>query len=237
MDWTPWYVGEISLSNITFAEPSQVSMGADGATAVRGGNWRIFHEMVHRSGAHIAVNTTVAQIAKISGVASRRPRYTVQTASSNTPEAVIAYPVVFDNVIIANPFQFSGISAGDGVLKTPIDAVPYVQLYVTIFTTPSWLSPEFFGLPETQQPPGLVLTTLPSAEGPDGMKQGAGKAGFFSLSKLGTATNPRTHQQENVFKVFSPGALTAVFLRSVDATLVLLFCYPLALTDKRLTAA
>ncbi|AEO68308.1 uncharacterized protein THITE_2145487 [Thermothielavioides terrestris NRRL 8126] len=189
-----------------------VSLAANGAIGVRGGNWQIFSEMARRSSAFLALNTTVVAIDKGEDAASDRPRYTLQTTSGIAPDDTTTYPVAFDNVIIATPYQFSGMSAGLGVLDSPIEAVPYVELHVTIFTSPSWFSPRFFGLRSSQKPPGLVLTTLASTDTPDSGVAGAGKAGFFSLSNIGKAINPKTLREENVYKVFSPEALTPDFL-------------------------
>jgi prenylcysteine oxidase/farnesylcysteine lyase len=188
-------------------------LGAEGAIAVQGGNWQIFHEMAQRSGAVIALNTTVVGIEKASGGSSSRPQYTVQVA----PGSPATHPATFDNVIMANPYQFSGISAGEGVLQIPIEKVPYVQLHVTIFTSPSRFSPKFFDLPASAKVPGLVLTTLAQDDIASSGVDGAGKAGFFSLSILGNATNPQTQQQEYAYKIFSPEAVTPEFLRYVIA--------------------
>ena len=180
---------------------------------MQGGNWQIFHEMAQRSGAVIALNTSVVGIEKAAGDSSRRPKYTIQVA----PGSPATHPAAFDSVVMANPYQFSGISAGEGVLQTPIDEVPYVQLHVTIFTSPSRFSPQFFDLPESAKVPGLVLTTLAQGDTAASGVDGAGKAGFFSLSILGKATNPQTQQQEYAYKIFSPEAVTPEFLRCVVA--------------------
>jgi prenylcysteine oxidase/farnesylcysteine lyase len=190
-------------------------LAAEGAVAVEGGNWQIFDGMAQRSGATIALNTTVVGLQKSQDTVSSRPLYTVSTTSSSTSGTTAAYPVAFDNVIIANPFQFSGISAAEGVLQTSIDEIPYVQLHVTIFSSASWFKPQFFSLPKSSKPPGMVLTTLANNDSPSSGVDGVGKAGFFSLSNLGKATNPQTQQQEYVYKIFSLEKVTPKFLRSV----------------------
>ncbi|KAK4155652.1 hypothetical protein C8A00DRAFT_41749 [Chaetomidium leptoderma] len=198
---------------------TMVSLGAQGATSVQGGNWQIFHEMAQRSGALIALNTAVVGVEKTSGGSSTSSKYTVQTTSGSTPGSPATHPVAFDNVIMANPYQFSGISAGEGVLQTPIEEIPYVQLHVTIFTSPSWFSPRFFDLPNSAKVPGLVLTTLAQSDTLTSGVNGVGKAGFFSLNNLGKATNPQTQQKEYVYKIFSPEIVTAQFLsRLMGAT-------------------
>ena len=193
----------------------QVSLAADGAIAVQGGNWQIFHEMVQKSGAQVILDTAVVGIDKVSGGSSGRAQYTVQTTSGSTPGNPTTHPTTFDDIIMANPYQFSGISVGDGVLDTPIEEITYVQLHVTIFTSPSPFSPLFFDLPESEKVPGMVLTTLGHGDTPTSGADGAGKAGFFSMSILGKATNPQTQQKEFVYKIFSPEVITPEFLRYV----------------------
>ncbi|KAH6623349.1 Prenylcysteine lyase-domain-containing protein [Chaetomium tenue] len=198
---------------------TMVSLAAEGAIAVQGGNWQIFHEMVQKSGAQVHLDTAVVGIDKTSGASSGPAKYTVQTTSGSTPGNPTTHPTTFDNIILANPYQFSGISVGDGVLGAPIEQITYVQLHVTIFISPSPLSPLFFDLPESEKVPGMVLTTLGYGDTPTSGVDGVGKAGFFSMSILGKATNPQTQQKEYVYKVFSPEVITPEFLsRLFDAT-------------------
>lgn len=184
-------------------------MAAQGATSVQGGNWQIFHEMAQRSGATISLNTAVVGIQKTGS------QYTVQTTSGSTPGNPTTHPVSFDNVIIANPYQFSGISAGQGVLQGPIEQIPYVQLHVTIFSSSRRLSPGYFDLPNSATAPGAILTTLAQSDTSTSGVDGVGKAGFFSISIIAKATNPQTQQQEYVYKIFSPQVVTAAFLTYV----------------------
>lgn len=190
-------------------------MAAEGALAVKGGNWQIFHEMVQRSGAVIAPNTTVIGIDRVSDGTSDQWRYSLHTRPSNEPGRSTTHPVTFDHVVLANPFQFSGISVGEGVLETTIDEIPYVQLHVTIFTSPYRLSPSFFGLEPSAKVPGMILTTLAQSDTPSSGVEGVGKAGFLSVSILGEATNPQTKSKEYVYKIFSREAVTPAFLRYV----------------------
>ncbi|KAK4443879.1 Prenylcysteine oxidase [Podospora aff. communis PSN243] len=185
---------------------TMVSMAPEGAMAVKGGNWRIFDGMVKRSRAHVALNTSVVSIGFAPEQSSRVPRYVIGTESSGEQAE---NPVVFDNVILANPFQFSKISAADGVIHNAIDEIPYVQLHVTIFASPFRYSPAFFGLTDAKDVPGTILTTLGKDDGP---ASGAGKAGFFSISTLRKVFNPETEQEEYLYKIFSPEKVTSDFL-------------------------
>ncbi|KAK0713201.1 Prenylcysteine lyase-domain-containing protein [Lasiosphaeria miniovina] len=194
---------------------TMVSMAPEGAMAVAGGNWQIFEKMVHKSGAGLLLNTSVVSI----GLASHdkdtqdRVRYTLEVApSSNSSSSAEKYPLVFDDVVIATPYQFSKIAAGDGVIQHSIDAIPYVQLHVTIFSTPFRFSPAFFGLTDTTAIPGTVLTTLNKDDDPTSGVEGVGKAGFFSISTLRKVQNPKTKKEEYLYKIFSPAAVTPGFL-------------------------
>ncbi|KAK4196012.1 putative prenylcysteine oxidase [Triangularia verruculosa] len=193
---------------------TMVSMAPEGAMAVQGGNWQIFHKMAEASGATILLNTSVTSIGFSSepNYYSGDRKYVLRartTASASTDDE---YPVTFDNVIIANPYQFSKISAEEGVIQQHIDEIPYVQLHVTIFASPYQYSPAFFGLTDSKDVPGGVLTTLAKSDGPTSGVNGAGKAGFFSVTTLRTAINPTTQKREFIYKIFSPEKVTPDFL-------------------------
>jgi len=184
-------------------------MAPEGAMAVSDGNWRIFHAMVKNSGAYVSLNTSVTAIGSATAAADGRPRYTIRTEHSGDE----VLPTVFDDVVLANPYQFSKISAADGVIQNPIDEIPYVQLHVTIFASPFRYSPGFFGLVDAKDVPGTVLTTLGKDDDPTSGAQGAGKAGFFSISTLRMVFNPETQKHEYLYKIFSPEKVTPEFLR------------------------
>lgn len=188
-------------------------MAPEGAMAVIGGNWRIFHEMVKKSGAGLVLNSSVTAISLADGKTESRPRYTVRIDGSDDE-----YPVEFDDLVLANPFQFSKITPANGVIQNPIDEIPYVKLHVTIFASPFRYSPAFFGLTEDKEVPGTVLTTLGKDDEPS---SGAGKAGFFSISTLRKVLNPTTGKEEHLYKIFSPEKVTAEFLRFVSCPAVL----------------
>ncbi|KAF4449749.1 prenylcysteine oxidase/farnesylcysteine lyase [Fusarium austroafricanum] len=197
-----------------------VSLATDNAMSVETGNWRIFEHMILDSDAAIYRNTTVAGIEKLQKKAQpSSPKYVITTkdASSkgNTAEP---YGVEFDNVIIASPWQFSNIKAGEGVLDREIDEIPYTKLHVTLFASALELSPEFFGLKPGSKAPATVYTTLGEDEEPKQGPEGVGRTGFFSISTLKYVINPNTGQKERVYKIFSPKPITAEFLSSLLGT-------------------
>lgn len=190
-------------------------MAAEGAVAVVGGNWQIFSRMAQKSGAHVQLNTTVASIAR-KGPASSASKYVIKTTSSTSPKSKAqAQDVEFDDVVIATPYQFSGITHEDNLMEHPIESIPYATLHVTLFATPFRLSGEFFGLEPGTEAPISVLTTLGEGEEPRPGTEGAGKAGFYSATLVKVVTNPKTQGREYVYKIFSPEAVTAGFLSSL----------------------
>ncbi|KAK5662538.1 hypothetical protein OQA88_8450 [Cercophora sp. LCS_1] len=187
---------------------TMVSMAPEGAMAVDGGNWQIFHKMVERSGAGLLLNTSVVAISRASREGGDERRYSIRAKSGDTEED---YAVQFHDVVLANPYQFSKISAGD-VLESAIDEIPYVRLHVTIFASPFRYSPAFFGLKDAGDVPGTVLTTLSKGEDVPAGVEGSGKAGFFSISTLRKVFNPKTEKEEYLYKIFSPQEVTPEFL-------------------------
>ncbi|KAI9147714.1 Farnesylcysteine lyase [Paramyrothecium foliicola] len=215
---------ELGLERITgmtgeqFLENNKVSLATDGAVAVVGGNWQIFQRMVRDSGAALYCNTSVTNISfeKTKDKSASQSKYIISTKTSNSKSArVEAFPVAFDNVVVANPWQYSDIQAGEGVLKHIIDKIPYMKLHVTLFTSPFKLRPGFFNLPAGSKAPSNVYTTLRPGEkggrGPDG----AGLPGFYSVSTLLAVVNPKTGNREFLYKIFSPKAVTPEFLSDI----------------------
>ncbi|KAI1207864.1 prenylcysteine oxidase [Annulohypoxylon truncatum] len=193
---------------------TMVAMAPEGAVAVAGGNWRIFSRMVAKSQAYVSLNSTVSSIYKERKDAdSDVTKYRIKTLTTGSIDAEAElHPVAFDDVVIATPYQFSGISYDENVMPHPVDSIPYVTLHVTLFASPFRFSPEFFNLDPASEVPISVLTTLgPNDEakpGPDG----AGSAGFFSATLVKVVTSPKTQNTEYVYKIFSPDKVTPEFL-------------------------
>jgi prenylcysteine oxidase/farnesylcysteine lyase len=191
--------------------------------SVETGNWRIFDEMILDSGATIYRNVTVASIEKSKTETETQPssssKYIIATKDADSKDgATEHFDVEFDNVIIANPWQFSNIKAGEGVLDREIDEIPYTKLHVTLFASPLELSPEFFGLKPGSKAPATVYTTLAEGEEAGQGADGVGRTGFYSISTLKYVTNPETGQKERVYKIFSPKAVTAELLTRILGT-------------------
>jgi prenylcysteine oxidase/farnesylcysteine lyase len=193
---------------------TMVCMATDGAMAIDGGNWQIFHAMVKASGADLRLNRTVQRVSKQGNDA-----YVITSTARALPEdndkADDLVEEQFDTIILATPYQFSGISFTSS-LANPPDEIPYVKLHVTLFTSPHRLSPSFFNFDSStsaNEVPDMVLTTLPEGVdlGARKGKHGVGPAGFWSVSLL------RSIEQDDgttqyLYKIFSPEKLTATWM-------------------------
>jgi len=105
-------------------------------------------------------------------------------------------------------------------LKRTPDAIPYVTLHVTLFTSPLNISGSFFNLAPGTAVPTTILTTLPADEIPPNASRGVGSAGFWSISTLRRVINPETLELENLYKIFSPQPITPSFLSSLLNTTI-----------------
>ena len=199
---------------------TMVSMAADGAMSIKGGNWKIFEAMCDGSGAKVKLNTTVTSIQKNDRtgnwtIFSKPVQITTGIEGSHENTRVMATEEEFDSVVLASPYQFSELDISPPLRKVP-DEIPYVKLYVTLFTSPRALSPAYFNLPVGTLVPSTILTTLNDTEqlnatmtGSPGV-DGVGSVGFFSISSLrkvrkyvdGDESGP--YAIENLYKVFSP---------------------------------
>ncbi|KAF4508475.1 hypothetical protein G6O67_004846 [Ophiocordyceps sinensis] len=197
---------------------AMVSFATEGAVAVSGGNWQIFDNMVQSSGAALYRNTSVTSISfDKGGMKPGAPRkYRISTLDADATSAdPHQSPMAFDNVVVASPWQFSGIKAGEGVMKQKIDTIPYTKLHVTLFTSPHKLRAGFFNLEAGSRAPSNVYTTLSKDEKPKQGAEGVGKTGFYSISTLMKVGNPKTQGIEFVYKIFSAAAVTPEFLADI----------------------
>ncbi|KAF4879508.1 Farnesylcysteine lyase [Colletotrichum siamense] len=191
---------------------TMVSMAPEGAKQVIGGNWQIFDTMLQKTNATVNRNTTVTSMEVKTGPTSSKYFISAKDSHADAGAEADQYPVAFDNVVIATPWQYSDISVAEDLFQHKIDEIPYVKLHVTLFASPFRLSPEYFGMEPGSKAPDTVLTTLNPADEAKAGAEGAGKAGFYSISTLRTATNPETLKDEFIYKIFSPKQVTAEFL-------------------------
>jgi prenylcysteine oxidase / farnesylcysteine lyase len=192
---------------------TMVCMATEGAMAVEGGNWRIFDGMVTRSGAQVRLNTSVEGIARLE---EGGYELALSRAGKHSDGSAEELKDVFDSVIIAAPFQYSGIKISPALLQSP-DEIPYVTLFVTLLTSPHRLSPKFFSTSSSslsdqdhESIPEMVITTLPADLDLGSSPRGVGSTGFWSVSTLrAVEVNSST---QFLYKIFSPEPLNATFL-------------------------
>jgi prenylcysteine oxidase/farnesylcysteine lyase len=184
---------------------TMVCLAPQGAVSVIGGNWKIFSAMANSATKEIHTNTAIQQI-------TRRDdgTFSLKSKGETLPDAI------FDEVIVAGPFQYMDLSVEPALESLP-EPIPYVTLHVTLFASPRLLSPGFFKLPTTSKVPLVVLTTLTPDEYDTGSKKPteAGTPGFFSISMLRPTTNPFTQQREYLYKIFSPQPVEPGFLADI----------------------
>ncbi|KOS37865.1 hypothetical protein ACN38_g11319 [Penicillium nordicum] len=190
---------------------STVCMATDGAVSIEGGNWRIFDGALGASGANIKVNTTATEIL-------RNDNGTVRV-SSKLNAATDSEHEVFDEVVIAGPLQYSGISISPPLEYTP-DEIPYANLHVTLFASPHRISPKYFGLKDSNaRAPETILTTLPEGLDLGSNPDGVGPSGFWSISTLRTVDHSVVEseetQQHYVYKIFSPERPTGEMIAQI----------------------
>ncbi|RHZ44511.1 putative prenylcysteine lyase [Aspergillus thermomutatus] len=186
---------------------TMVCMATDGPVSIEGGNWQIFDGMLRNSQVDVRVNHSVTSIQR-----NADGTLTVGFKATEVEESS-----VFDEVVIAGPLQYSGITIEPPLEHVP-DEIPYVKLHVTLFSSPHRISPRFFKITSNSCAPETVLTTLPRGVDLGSSKAGVGPAGFWSISTLRTVQAPRsdgTHEKHYVYKVFSPERLTASFVGAI----------------------
>lgn len=185
---------------------AMVCMAAEDASSVRGGNWQIFDRMIKAANATIMLETKVTAIEKTDSAG----RYSLKLGDTDATSHPNLHSEVYDDVILAAPLQFSGIDIES--VDAAVDEIPYVELHVTLFTSPHLLSPGFFNVPPGKFAPRVILTTLPEQETPQKGADGVGSPGFFSISLLHPVTNPASEGQEYLYKIFSPLKPSETFL-------------------------
>ncbi|KAJ6092528.1 Prenylcysteine oxidase [Penicillium sp. IBT 16267x] len=191
---------------------SMVCMATDGAVSVHGGNWRIFDGVLKVAKAEVRLNTTVTKIV-------RSKEGTVRITSKPTSDLDSAQPdeSEFDEVVIAGPLQYSGISISPPLEHVP-DDIRYAKLHVTLLASPHRISSQFFGLDDKSSPPETILTTLPEGLDLGTNPKGVGPAGFWSVSTLQevprlTVKDGKEQREDHyVYKIFSPERPTAEFI-------------------------
>lgn len=196
---------------------SMVCMATDGAVSIDGGNWQIFDGALKASKADVKVNTTVTAVVRNEDGTVRLTSH----PSNNLDSVQSSEETEFDEIVIAGPLQYSGISISPPLEHIP-DDIPYVKLHVTLLSSPHRISPRYFGLSGSNaRAPETILTTLPEGLDLGSNPKGVGPADFWSLSTLRTVNLPvmkdgkEQQEQHYVYKIFSPERPTAEFVAEI----------------------
>ncbi|KIW00853.1 hypothetical protein, variant [Verruconis gallopava] len=185
------------------------SIATNGAVAVEGGNWRIFEAMVNASQSIPRLGRAVFAIKRHDD-----GTFTVASKSEPTCPTCTVYEEKFDSIVLAAPYQYANIDVKPKPQIIP-DAIPYVDLHVTLFTSPHYLHSPAFGLKPDEKVPSMLLTTLQSNEQPGSNATYKAKAGFNSISLLGTRFNRKTGGDEYLYKIFSMDPVPDEFLAKI----------------------
>ncbi|KAI7158155.1 hypothetical protein KC349_g5069 [Hortaea werneckii] len=221
---------------------AMVCLAAEGAMAVKGGNWRIFDAMVEDAGAGRMLGTEVVGVEEAVGKGGRggyRLRFRdvgaavdgsgedASSSSSEVDEVEVSDSAQlqpqrqqhqtqdFETIILAAPYQSLNLTLHPSLLTHTPSPIPYVHLHVTLFTSPHLLSPTFFNLFPNNPAPKTILTTLPPHEEPGQGNSSCGSPGFFSISLIRSLRNPGTGREEYLYKIFSPERVSGEFLSRI----------------------
>ena len=106
---------------------TMVSLAAEGAASVVGGNRLIFENFVNRSRATLRLNENVISLSQLDGHPS-----TWEVTSTTSDEIRSA---LYDVVVLASPYYQSGISIISPTFIKPIPPQAYSHLHVTLLVT------------------------------------------------------------------------------------------------------
>jgi len=209
-----------------------VSLAANGAVSVKGGNKRIFEEFVLRSGADIRLETKVKEILKLDGDEKKREKGSNQgrakwVIKTSDGKGGGVYDVSFAQtvsllrsrrqltlllqaVIMAAPFHQTGISIPQLASSHIPPPQPYVKLYITILlTNATHPLPSYFSLKDNSNVPNSIFSTFTTKQSSNETR----KPSFNSLNylkplrwELGFPYDP-TNSTVHVVKIFSSTSL------------------------------
>jgi prenylcysteine oxidase / farnesylcysteine lyase len=145
-----------------------VSMAANGAKQIKGGNFQIFENFVRESKASVHLNT------RVTGLQSKSAgRWSLSSKQTNGEQPTVVDE--YNAVILAAPFDTLGISLPSNL--EPVIPTPYVHLHVTLLTTTSpTANPVYFNQDPGRAVPAFILTTA------QGIRAGGPAPEFNSIS-------------------------------------------------------
>jgi prenylcysteine oxidase/farnesylcysteine lyase len=132
-----------------------VSLAANGAQSVAGGNWQVFQRWIEESGAKVHLETTVQTLRQ---GAKGKWHLTAEGAAEET----------YDAIILAAPYKFTNINieAPDLDFETAFPPVDYVHLHVTLLATTEQHPQASYFFPGAAPGTKVPQTILTTASGP-----------------------------------------------------------------------
>ncbi|KAJ9640888.1 hypothetical protein H2199_005556 [Coniosporium tulheliwenetii] len=164
-----------------------LGFSGDTLSEVVGGNLRLVDRLIKLSGADLRLSTTVAKLIK-------QPQG-VWRLYFSTP--TVSDSMDFDAVVIAAPLSTSDLAFEPEVSSRPGLLLPYVDSFVTHFTTTSNLSSTYFNV-DGPVPQSILTTGVVADRSPP----------FFQLRLIGQYSNPKTLEAENLYKLVSERPIT-----------------------------
>ena len=130
---------------------SMVSIAANGAKQVKGGNWKIFHKFIESSKATLKLEQQVTYLEKD----QKNKKWIIERLDLRSGKS---YRDLFDKVVIATPIEKSDIKIS-GEDLSHINPTDYVHLHVTLFASNKKLDALYFGGKKGEAVPLTVLTS------------------------------------------------------------------------------
>ncbi|KAF8926057.1 hypothetical protein BGZ47_002919 [Haplosporangium gracile] len=165
-----------------------VTMAANGAQQIEGGNFQIFEGMVAKSGAEVRLETKIARVRRLEPQSgSEEPQFEVTTTTGQKQ--------IFDYIVIAAPIDLTNIDFD--ISLPPQPKVDYRIIHATFVR--GNVNPSYFYTPASP-----VRSSIPSAKDfPTHILSTNSRAEFTSLS-----IQARLSNGETITKIFSSKELS-----------------------------
>ncbi|KAL6079602.1 Prenylcysteine oxidase-like [Balamuthia mandrillaris] len=146
-----------NLNLTAFAGWTSLLAGTTESFSTEGGNDVFVQTLVNASKARVMLNTKVMDVSKANNKNNPTSYLVTYAKNQNDTKKIELDSQMFDVVILAAPFEFSGIRWNKFKLPN-IKPRPYVHWFVTMVQS-SGLNATYFGKAKTEQVPDSILTT------------------------------------------------------------------------------
>ncbi|KAF9901072.1 hypothetical protein EC991_006558 [Linnemannia zychae] len=169
-----------------------VTMAADDAQQIEGGNFQIFEGMVAKSGAEVRLETKIARVRRLEPQGEgEEPQFEVTTTTGHKQ--------IFDYIVLAAPIESTSIDFD--ISLPPLPKVDYRTIHATFVR--GYINPSYFFTPSSP-----VRSSQPSADKlPTHILSTKSRSEFTSLS-----VQARLSTGETITKIFSPEAVSTDLL-------------------------